>query len=149
MLVNVRIMFKTIERFLSGEAVSLGAHADKGAVGRNCIKFTEIKLVLKWKGKGGLDPQLMKALEYFEIKMTHTGRSYYMAAQNEVYVVDGDALHMTYSNSSNIESQLKVSYGDSIISPYGMWTFTIRNLRHQSRSLIYLKSHLGDVDLKI
>jgi len=139
---------QAINNLLSGQPVTLMAHSEQGAPGRVCGKFTEIKLALKWSGTGK-DPQLMKELEYFQIKMTHHGRSYYMAAQNEVYVVEGNPIKFVYTNTSSSLSQLKVSHGDSIISPYGMWTFQIKPIPQKMRSYDYLRSFSKNVELHL
>jgi len=138
----------TIHNLLSGEPVTLMAHPEQSAPGRVCVKFTEVKLFLKWTGNGE-GPQLMKELEHFQIKMTHHGRSYYMAAKSEVYVIEGYPINFVYTNTSSSLSQLKVSYGESIMSPYGMWIFQIKTIPQKLRSYDYLKSFSGNVDLHL
>jgi len=91
----------------------------------------------------------MKELEYFRIYMTHHGRSYYMAARNEVYVVEGTQIEFEYSSSSSSRTETKVSHGDSIISPYGMWTFQIKTIPGKIRSYDYLKSYSKNVNLHL
>jgi len=139
---------QAMSKLLSGEPVSLMAHPEQGAPGRVCVKFTEIKLVLKWTGNGD-DPQLMKELEYFQIRMTHHGRSYYMAAQNKVYIIEGNPIKFVYTNTSSSLAQLKVSHGDSIMSPYGMWTFQIKTIPQKTRSYDYLRSYSRNVELHL
>jgi len=137
---------KSIKSFLSGEPVTLMAHAEEGAPGRVCVKFTDIKLFLQWTGSED-DPGVMREMEYFQVRMIHHGRSYYMAAEKEVYVVEGNKLDFVYTNSSSSLSLLKVSLGDSILSPYGMWTFRITNIPGKLRSFDILKSYTGKVNL--
>jgi len=138
-----------ITNLLSGETVTLLAHPEQGPRGRLCVKFTTIKLVLQWKGSGEDSQHLMKELEYFQIKMKHHGRSYYMAARNEVYVIEGNPIEVAYTNTSYSLSRRKLSDGDSTISPYGMWTLQIKTIPENNRTFDNLKIHSRNVDLHL
>jgi len=137
-----------IESLLSGKAVTLMAHAELGSPGRVSVKFTEIKLALSWKGEGK-DPGVMKELQYFQVKMSHHGLSYYQAGKEEIYVIEGNKIEFIYTNSSSSVSHLKVSQGDFILSPFGMWTFQIQNIPGKHRSFNKLKSFSGKVELML
>ncbi|OXA63919.1 uncharacterized protein LOC110862306 [Folsomia candida] len=145
-----------IRNFLKGAPITLTANSEYGVKkGFAAVKFViaEISLRSKVKREQG---KLDDLLKHFKVEMVHSGVSRYQFG-GESYQIPGPNITIAYHFERDPDTHLrlgrnevykKFAAGDSIMSPYTLWTFQLF-LASDTASFSDLEVYADYVDLEL
>ncbi|CAG8789442.1 16144_t:CDS:2, partial [Gigaspora margarita] len=144
-----------ISKLLEGEEIILNANITESNSKKNAVKFSKIGIKFK-STDDEIQKQIDCELEHFNVKMVHSGNSYYRYC-DKFYLIRSDkqGIDLTHSfkmeNGKPVSSSKvydKITEGNLMLSPYTVWKIQLIELNDKA-SYYKLKNYENEVDLEL
>ncbi|KAF0390365.1 Macrophage receptor MARCO [Gigaspora margarita] len=144
-----------ISKLLEGEEITLNANITESNSKKNAVKFSKIGIKFR-STNNEIQKQIDCELEHFNVKMVHSGNSYYRYC-DKFYLIRSDKQGIDLTHSFKMENGKPVSSskvydkiieGNLMLSPYTVWKIQLIELNDKA-SFYKLKNYENKVDLEL
>ncbi|RIB19600.1 hypothetical protein C2G38_1254418 [Gigaspora rosea] len=144
-----------ISKLLEGEEITLNANITESNSKKNAVKFNKIGIKFR-STDDEIQKQIDCELEHFNVKMVHSGNSYYEYC-DRFYLIRSDKQDIDLTHSFKMENGKpvssskvydKITEGNLMLSPYTVWKMQLIELNDKA-SYHKLKDYENEVDLEL